>query len=76
EIGYMYGQYRRIRACFVYGVLSGKSLESGGSLIRPEATGSGAVFFLDEMLKRDGENLLVNSVVSSCEGSGGGGGCK
>ncbi|MDE4970097.1 NADP-specific glutamate dehydrogenase, partial [Francisella tularensis subsp. holarctica] len=65
EIGYMYVQYRRIRACFENGVLTGKSLESGGRLIRPEATGYGAVCFLDEMLKHDGETLQGKTVVTS-----------
>lgn len=56
EIGYMFGQYKRIRNEFV-GVLTGKALNWGGSLIRPEATGYGAVYFADEMLKSKGENL-------------------
>jgi len=50
EIGFMFGQYKRIRNEFV-GVLTGKALNWGGSLIRPEATGYGAVYFAEEMLK-------------------------
>jgi glutamate dehydrogenase (NADP+) len=50
EIGYMFGQYKRIRNEFT-GVLTGKGLTWGGSLIRPEATGYGAVYFAEEMLK-------------------------
>ncbi|AIT09911.1 glutamate dehydrogenase [Candidatus Francisella endociliophora] len=76
EIGYMYGQYRRIRACFENGVLTGKSLESGGSLIRPEATGYGAVFFLDEMLKHDGETMEGKTVIASGYGNVAWGVCK
>ncbi len=56
EIGYLFGQYKRIRNEFS-GVLTGKGLEWGGSLIRPEATGYGAVYFAEEMLKTKGENL-------------------
>ena len=50
EIGYMFGQYKKIRNEFT-GVLTGKGLNWGGSLIRPEATGYGAVYFAQEMLK-------------------------
>ena len=50
EIGFMFGQYKRLRNEFT-GVLTGKALNWGGSLIRPEATGYGATFFVDEMLK-------------------------
>merc|ERR1719473_1724043 len=50
EIGYMFGQYKRIRDEFS-GVLTGKGLEYGGSLIRPEATGYGAVYFCQEAIK-------------------------
>jgi len=56
EIGYMFGQYKRIRNEFT-GVLTGKGLEWGGSLIRPEATGYGAVYFAAEMLATRGETL-------------------
>lgn len=76
EIGYMYGQYRRVRASFENGVLTGKSLESGGSLIRPEATGYGAVFFLDSMLKHDGESMKGKSLIVSGYGNVAWGVCK
>lgn len=51
EIGYMFGQYKRITNRWEAGVLTGKGLDWGGSLVRTEATGYGAVFFVDEMLK-------------------------
>ncbi|MBE5940695.1 MAG: NADP-specific glutamate dehydrogenase [Lachnospiraceae bacterium] len=57
EIGYMYGQYRRIRAAFENGTLTGKGLSYGGSLIRPEATGFGAVYYAVEVLKHEGETI-------------------
>ncbi len=56
EIGYMFGQYKRLKNEFT-GVLTGKGLNWGGSLIRPEATGYGAVYFAAEMLATRGENL-------------------
>src|SRR5713101_8744903 len=56
EIGYLFGQYKRIRNEFT-GVLTGKGLNWGGSLIRPEATGYGAVYFAEEMLATRGESL-------------------
>jgi len=56
EIGYLFGQYKRIRNEFV-GVLTGKGLEWGGSLIRPEATGYGSVYFAEEMLETRDERL-------------------
>jgi glutamate dehydrogenase (NADP+) len=56
EIGYLFGQYKRIRNEFT-GVLTGKGLGWGGSLIRPEATGYGAVYFAEEMLGTRGETL-------------------
>ena len=57
EIGYLYGQYRRIRGAFENGVLTGKGLSYGGSLIRPEATGYGAVYYTVEMLKHFGDEI-------------------
>lgn len=56
EIGYMFGQYKRLRNEFT-GVLTGKSLNWGGSLVRPEATGYGCVYFVQEMLKTKKETL-------------------
>jgi glutamate dehydrogenase (NADP+) len=56
EIGYLFGQYKKLTNEFT-GILTGKSLNWGGSLIRPEATGYGAVFFADEMLKTRNDSL-------------------
>ena len=56
EIGYLFGQYKRIRNEFT-GVLTGKGLSYGGSLIRPEATGFGVVYFAEQMLKTIGHDL-------------------
>jgi len=67
EIGYMFGQYKRLRNEFV-GVLTGKGLNWGGSLIRPEATGYGCVYFVQEMLKTRGESL--KGKVCTVSGSG------
>ncbi len=68
EIGYMYGQYKRIRNEFT-GVLTGKGLEYGGSLIRPEATGYGAVYYTVEMLKHFGDTIKGKTVVLSGYGN-------
>lgn len=65
EIGYLYGQYRRIRGAFENGVLTGKGRPYGGSLIRPEATGFGAVYFCQEMLKHVGEDIKGKTVAIS-----------
>ena len=51
EIGYMFGQFKRLTSRYEAGVLTGKGLDYGGSLVRTEATGYGATFFVDEMLK-------------------------
>ena len=68
EIGYLFGQYRRIRNEFT-GVLTGKGGTWGGSLIRPEATGYGAVYFLDEMLKLHGKSIEGKTVLASGYGN-------
>ncbi len=68
EIGYLFGQYKRIRNEFV-GVLTGKGISYGGSLIRPEATGYGTVYFAQEMLATRGEILLNKTVVISGSGN-------
>jgi len=68
EIGYLFGQYKRIRNEFV-GVLTGKGREYGGSLIRPEATGYGAVYFAQEMLKRKNDSFEGKTVVVSGSGN-------
>ena len=57
EIGYLYGQYKRIKASFENGVLTGKGIPYGGSLIRPEATGFGATYYAAEVLKHFGESI-------------------
>ncbi|MCC8061605.1 MAG: NADP-specific glutamate dehydrogenase [Clostridiales bacterium] len=57
EIGYLYGQYRRIRGSFDNGAMTGKDLAIGGSLIRPEATGYGAVYYTNEVLKRQKDSI-------------------
>ncbi len=57
EIGYLFGQYKRIRGAYENGVLTGKGLAYGGSLIRPEATGFGATYYAAEMLKHFGEEI-------------------
>jgi len=68
EIGYMFGQYKRLRNEFV-GVLTGKGREYGGSLIRPEATGYGAVYFAEEMLKTRNDSFKGKTVVVSGAGN-------
>jgi glutamate dehydrogenase (NADP+) len=68
EIGYMFGQYKRITNQFS-GVLTGKGVEYGGSLIRTEATGYGAVYFLAEMLKTRDEDLVGKTAVISGAGN-------
>src|SRR5690554_5218458 len=61
EVGYMFGQYKRLRDEFT-GVLTGKGLSYGGSLMRPEATGYGAVYFAQNMLATRGESLINKTV--------------
>jgi glutamate dehydrogenase (NADP+) len=68
EVGYMFGQYKRLRNEFT-GVLTGKGISFGGSLIRPEATGYGAVYFAQSMLETKGENLVGKTVVVSGSGN-------
>ncbi|MCX5779430.1 MAG: NADP-specific glutamate dehydrogenase, partial [Firmicutes bacterium] len=68
EIGYMYGQYKRIRNLYE-GVLTGKGLTWGGSLARTEATGYGLVYFVDEMLKAKGQSFAGKTVVISGSGN-------
>ena len=64
EIGYMFGQYKRLRNEFT-GVLTGKGIPYGGSLIRPEATGFGAVYYAVEMLKSFGEDIKGKTIAVS-----------
>ena len=68
EIGYMFGQYKRITNQFT-GVLTGKAREYGGSLIRPEATGYGAVYFLENMLKTRDDGIEGKTAVISGSGN-------
>jgi len=68
EIGYLFGQYKRIRNVFE-GVLTGKDAKWGGSLIRPEATGFGVVYFLNNMLKAEGIELAGKRVLVSGSGN-------
>ncbi|HDQ40572.1 MAG TPA: NADP-specific glutamate dehydrogenase [Desulfonatronum sp.] len=68
EIGFMFGQYKRLRNEFT-GVLTGKNINWGGSLIRPEATGYGAVYFAQEMLRTRGDSLEGKICVVSGSGN-------
>ena len=69
EIGFLYGQYRRLKGVFENGVLTGKGLSYGGSLIRPEATGYGAVYYLQEVLKHEGDNIVGKKIAVSGYGN-------
>ena len=69
EIGYMFGQYKRITYRWEAGVLTGKGLDWGGSLVRTEATGYGAVFFVDEMLKARKDDFGGKTCVVSGSGN-------
>ncbi len=68
EVGYMFGQYKRLRNEFT-GVLTGKGLEFGGSLIRPEATGYGVTYFAQYMLETKGDSLKGKTVAISGSGN-------
>lgn len=68
EIGFLYGQYKRMRNEFT-GILTGKGLSYGGSLIRPEATGYGNVYFTENMLKTKGESIEGKKVIISGSGN-------
>ena len=76
EIGFLYGQYKRIKGCWENGVLTGKGLEYGGSLFRPEATGYGAVYYLCEVLKHEEDKLKGKTVAVSGFGNVAWGACK
>ena len=69
EIGYLYGQYKRLRNANDQGVLTGKGLTFGGSLARTEATGYGLIYFVEEMLKESGKTLEGKRVVVSGSGN-------
>lgn len=68
EIGYLFGQYKRITGLYE-GVLTGKGLTWGGSLVRTQATGYGAIYILDEMLKQNGKELAGKTVLISGSGN-------
>jgi glutamate dehydrogenase (NADP+) len=68
EIGYMFGQYKRLKNEFT-GVLTGKGIDWGGSLIRPEATGYGTVYFAEEMLNTRGNSMKGKTVTISGSGN-------
>ncbi len=68
EIGFLYGQYKRMTGLYE-GVLTGKGLNYGGSLVRTQATGYGLVYILDEMLKKNGKDLSGKTVVVSGSGN-------
>ena len=76
EIGYLFGQYRRIKGNFENGVITGKSLSYGGSLIRPEATGYGAVYFAVEILRHFNETIHDKTIAISGFGNVAWGVCK
>ncbi len=76
EIGFLFGQYRRIRGAFENGVLTGKGREYGGSLIRPEATGYGATYFALQMLKHDKTSFKNKTVAVSGFGNVAWGVCR
>jgi len=76
EIGYMYGQYRRLKGVWENGVLTGKGLTYGGSLIRPEATGYGAVYYLNEVLKHENDTIEGKRISVSGFGNVAWGICK
>ena len=69
EIGYLYGQYRRLKGVWENGVLTGKGLSYGGSLIRPEATGYGAVYYLQEVLKHENDSIEGKRIAISGYGN-------
>lgn len=69
EIGYLFGQYKKMRGQTAAGVLTGKGLNYGGSLARTEATGYGTVYFVQEMLKDQGDSFQGKTVVVSGSGN-------
>ncbi|MED4403454.1 NADP-specific glutamate dehydrogenase [Metabacillus fastidiosus] len=69
EVGYMFGQYKKIRGGYEAGVLTGKGIGYGGSLARTEATGYGTVYFVEEMLKDQGLGFAGSTVIVSGSGN-------
>jgi glutamate dehydrogenase (NADP+) len=76
EIGYLFGQHKRIRAAYENGVITGKGISYGGSLIRPEATGFGAVYYTVEVLAHEGETIEGKTCAVSGFGNVAWGTCK
>lgn len=76
EIGYLFGEYRRLKGNFENGVLTGKGLSYGGSLIRPESTGYGAVYYMQNVLEHFGENISGKTIAISGYGNVAWGICK
>lgn len=76
EIGYLYGHYRRIKGAFENGVLTGKGITYGGSLIRPEATGFGVAYFCQEILKHENDSFEGKTVAVSGFGNVAWGACR
>ncbi len=76
EIGYLFGQYRRLKGVWENGVLTGKGFSYGGSLTRPEATGYGAMYYLQEVLKHEGEDIQGKTIAVSGFGNVAWGICK
>jgi len=69
EIGYLYGQYRKIKGAYQNGVLTGKPLAFGGSLIRPEATGYGAMYFAEQIINEKNDTMKGKTIVVSGYGN-------
>ena len=69
EIGYLFGQYKRIKTAYEGGVLTGKSICYGGSLARKEATGYGLIYFMKEMLKANNQSMQGKTVIISGSGN-------
>ena len=76
EIGYLFGHYRRLKGAYENGVITGKGFNYGGSRIRPEATGYGVTYFVQEMLKDMGETIVDKKVAVSGYGNVAWGACK
>jgi len=76
EIGYLFGEYRKLKGVWENGVLTGKGFSYGGSLNRPEATGYGAMYYLEEVLKHDGLDIKGKTIAISGFGNVAWGICK
>jgi len=76
EIGYLFGQYRRLKGSFENGVLTGKGMTYGGSQIRPQATGYGAIYYLQEVLAHENDTIAGKTIAISGFGNVSWGICK